>query len=163
MSSLGAKFKQLPFVAQAVITLVGVAAVAGVGVFVYKKLASIGQNKESREEAQAAGSELDQLLNTGIRPTFTDAEAQAKTNLLITAANGCDPWEQGATQIMAVVYSCKNAADWYLLNSKFGVRSWEGCPYGTESGSLTTLLTSELGSSQMSEVRRHLGQFGINF
>ena len=160
------KFRQLPLMAQGIIVLVGLAALTGIGVFVYNKLKQIGENKEDREEANLAKDELDQLLQTGQTPTFSEAEAQTKTNVLIAAANYCDPTESGAQQIMAVVYSIKNKADWYLLTSKFGTRTWADCsinPWGEVSGSLAKLLTDELGASQMAEVRRHLGQFQINF
>jgi hypothetical protein len=63
---------------------------------------------------------------------------------------------------MQVIYSIKNKADWYLLSSKFGVRTWDDCPYGSVSGSISVLFVEELDSGQMQEVRRHLGQFGIN-
>ena len=149
--------------AQGVIILIGLAALTGVGVFVYKKISKLGENKEDKEEANLAESALDQLLQTGQNPTFTELEAQTKTNILVNAANDCDPTGSGAQQIMAVIYSVKNKADWYLLNSKFGVRDWNDCFFGTVSGSITTLLTDELDSSQMAEVRRHLGQFQINF
>jgi hypothetical protein len=157
------KFRQLPLMAQGIIVLVGLAALTGVGVLVYNKIKSIGETREDKEEANLAEDALDQLLQTGQSPTFSDVEAQTKTNILISAATDCDPWGSGAQQIMAVIYSIKNKADWYLLSSKFGVRDWADCGFGEVNGSLSKLLTEELDSSQMAEVRRHLGQFQINF
>jgi hypothetical protein len=154
--------KQIPIQVKIIFALVGVAALAGIGFFVYKKLQKIGENKEDREEAKESENQLEQLGNQGINPTFSEAEAQSKTNTLVAAANDCDPWGQGAQQIMQVIYSIKNKADWYLLSSKFGVRTWDDCPYGSESGSISVLFVEELDSSQMQEVRRHLGQFGIS-
>jgi len=152
----------LPIQVKAILTLVGIAALVGVGFFVYKKLKKIGSEREDREEAQQSENELDVLLNQGVNPTFSDAEAQSKANILVAAANDCDLWGQGAQQIMQVIYSIKNRADWFLLSSKFGVRTWDDCPYGSESGSISVLLIEELDTGQMSEVRRHLGQFGIS-
>jgi hypothetical protein len=160
----GAAFQsgQVPIMVKAAVALVGVAALVGVGVFIYRKLKEIGGQRENREEAQGSENELDILLNQGIRPTISQAEAQTKTNILVAAANECDPWGQGAQQIMQVIYSLKNQADWFLLSSTFGVREWEDCPYGTIKGSLSVLLIEELDTSQMKEVRRHIGQFGIS-
>jgi len=157
------KFKQLPFQAQAIIVLVGLAALTGIGFLVYNKIKSIGETRDDKAESNLAKDELDQLLQTGQNPTFTEVEAQTKTNILINAANDCDPTGSGAQEIMAVIYSVRNKADWYLLSSKFGVRDWEDCFWGEVNGSISKLLTEELDSSQMAEVRRHLGQFQINF
>jgi hypothetical protein len=153
---------QVPIMVKAAVALVGVAALVGVGVFIYRKLKEIGGQRENREEAQDSSNELDILLNQGVQPTISQAEAQTKSNILVAAANDCDPWGQGAQQIMQVIYSLKNKADWFLLSSTFGVRSWDDCPYGSTNGSLSVLLVEELDTNQMTEVRRHIGQFGIS-
>lgn len=152
----------LPLPVKIGIGVVVVAALVGAGYFVYKQLKKIGENKDERQEANAAEQELQSLSNQGVKPTFTEAEAKSKATALTVAATDCDFWGQGATQIMAVIYSVKNKADWYLLSTTFGVRSWSDCGTGDISGSLTTLLIEELDSGQMTEVRRHLGQFGIS-
>jgi hypothetical protein len=118
--------------------------------------------KDERKESREAKNQLDNLAKQGIQPSFSNAEAEAKSNALLIAANDCDFWGTGATQIMNTIYSVKNQADWYLLSSTFGVRSWGDCGTGEVSGSLTTLILEELDTTQMTEARRHLGQFGIS-
>lgn len=144
------------------IALVCIAALAGVGYWVYKKISKLGENKEERQETNAAKQELQALSSQGIQPTFSEAEAKSKCNALIVAANDCDPVGTGATQIMAVVYSIQNKADWFLMSSAFGVRTWADCGFGEVNGSITTLFIEELNTTQMKEVRRHLGQFDIS-
>jgi hypothetical protein len=80
-------------------------------------------------------------------------------------ADGCDPWGQGAQVIMQRIYALQNEADYRSLVDAFGIRTWDECGYGTGdvTGSLTTLMISELNSSQLAEARRHLGQFGVTF
>ena len=154
---------KLPFQVKLVIALVGVAALTGVGIYVYKKLKSIGEDKDERKEGKEAEDELKNLENKGVLPTFTQAEAEAKCNALIVAANDCDFFGTGATEMMNTIYSVKNKADWFLLSSVFGVRSWDDCPTGEIRGSITTLFLEELDTSQMTEARRHLGQMQISF
>jgi hypothetical protein len=58
--------------------------------------------------------------------------------------------------------SLKNKADYLLVSSKFGTKTWKECGTGSETGSLTTLLVEELDSGQMSQVRQHLSSIGVN-
>jgi hypothetical protein len=152
---------RLPFQVKLVIALVGLAALTGVGIYVYQKLKKIGQNRDERQEGKAAKDELKELEDQGVKPTFTQAEAEAKCNALVTAATNCDMFGTGATEIMNIIYSVKNKADWFFLSSTFGVRNWTDC-FGGASGSLTTLILEELDTPQMAEVRRHLGQIPIS-
>lgn len=152
----------LPTFVKVGITLVGIAALAGIGFWVYKKISKLGENKDERQETNAAKDELQALSSQGVQPTFSEAEAKSKCNTLVTAANDCDLFGTGATQMMSVVYSIKNKADWFLMSSAFGVRTWADCGTGEVSGSITTLLIEELDTTQMKEVRRHLGQFDIS-
>ena len=154
-------FSQLPMWAKGTIAVVGVLVFVGVGYFIYKKVSRIGQNKDEKQEVGAAKDELENLKKQGITPTFTESDARGKANALQVAADGCDMFGTGATEIMNIIYSIKNAADWQLLKAIFGVRSWSDCLAGVQ-GSITTLLLEELDTTQMKEARRHLGQFGIS-
>lgn len=158
------KFKEMPLLVQGIIVLATSAIAIGGGILIYKKLKSKIDTKGNKEEGKQAGNQLEDLEKQGIKPTFSDADAQTKVNVLKEAANGCDPLGQGSQQIMAVIYSLKNQADFYLLSKTFGVQTWDDCGIGTGdvTGSLSTLLTSELDGTQMSEVRRHLGQFKVS-
>lgn len=158
------KFKNLPTSVQIVIGLVGLAALTGIGVFVYQKIKKLGENKDTKKEADTAKNTLQDLQKKGVNPTISAADAESACNLLQQSASGCDPTGTGATEIMRTIYSIKNAADWYLLVNTFGTRTWDDCgPMGDVTGSLTTLITDELDTTQITEARRHLSQFGITF
>ena len=129
------------------------------------KIKAVKKTADAKAETDAAADALAGAKNAGINPTFSQAEAETKCNAIVEAAAGCDAGEQGAQAIMGVIYSLQNEADWWLLLKTFGTRTWDDCGWGTGdvTGSLTTLLINELGANQVSEVRRHIGQFNVSF
>lgn len=162
---IAALYKKLPPIAQLIVVILILAILVYIGIEVKKLIEARVSSKGSREEVKENEARLQALAQQGVVPTITAAEATSKANAALTAADGCDPFEQGAQVIMQIIYSLQNEADYRLLLEKFGVRTWDQCGYwtGDVTGSFTTLMISELGSSQLAEARRHLGQFGVSF
>lgn len=157
-------WNSLPIWAKGVIAIATLVILVIVAISLVKAFRASRDIANQKAESDKAQQQLSTLASSGVYPTFTSADAEAKCNSLLEAAASCDAWEQGATVITGIIYGLQNAADWYLLNSTFGVRTWDDCGWwtGDVTGSLTTLLTNELGSGQMAEMRRHLGQFGVS-
>lgn len=157
-------WKSLPAWAKGTIAVVSLLAIGGIGFAIYRGVKKAIEKGKEGKESKEAKDELQEVQNQGIKPTFSDAEAQAKVSILVSAAGGCDTWGQGATQMIEVIKSLKNKADYYLLSSTFGTKTWDECGIwtGDVTGSLTTLLTEELDSGQMEEVRKHLSSIGVN-
>jgi uncharacterized membrane protein YebE (DUF533 family) len=157
-------WKSLPTWAKGTIAIVGVLAIGGVGFAIYKSVKKAVEKAKESKEGREAKDELRDAEKEGIKPTISEAESEAKVSALISAADECDPLGQGATQIIAVIKSLKNKADFYLVSSKFGTKTWDECGWGTGdiTGSITTLLTEELDSGQMRQVREHLSSIGVN-
>jgi hypothetical protein len=157
-------WKSLPTWAKGTIAILGVVAIGGVGFAIYKAVTKGIQKGKEGKEGREAKDELRDAEKEGIKPTISDAEAQAKVSSLVSSADECDPLGQGAAQIIAIVKSLKNKADYYLVSSKFGTETWDECGWGTGdvTGSLTTLFTEELDSGQMRQVREHLSSIGVN-
>lgn len=157
-------WKDLPVWAKGTIAIVGILAVGGIGFAVYKGIKKAIEKAKEGKEGKEAKDELQEAASQGIQPTISEAEAQAKVSQLVSAANECDIFGQGAVQIIAVIKSLKNKADYYLLSSAFGTKTWDECGIGTGdvTGSVATLLVEELDSGQMEEVRAHLSSIGVN-
>lgn len=155
-------WKDLPVWAKGTIAIVGILAVGGIGFAIFRGVKKAIEKGKEGKEGKEAKDELQEAANQGIQPTISEAEAQAKVATLVSAANDCDPFGQGATQIIATIKSLKNKADYYRLSSVFGTKTWDECGTGNVTGSVSTLLTEELDSGQMQEVRRHLSSIGVN-
>jgi hypothetical protein len=156
----------LPTWAKGTIAIVGVLAIGGVGFAIYKGVKKAIDKAKEGKEGKEAKDELVEAAKEGVQPTFSNAEAQAKVSSLLSAAAGCDPTGSGATQIIAIMKSLKNKADYYLLSTTFATKTWDNCswvsPFGDVTGSLATLLTEELDSGQMTKVRQHLSSIDVN-
>ena len=157
-------WKSLPTWAKGTIAIVGVLAIGGVGFAIYKGVKKAIEKAKEGKEGKEAKDELREAEKEGVKPTISEAEAESKVSSLVSAAAECDVLGQGATQIIAIVKSLKNKADYYLVSSKFGTKTWDECGWGTGdvTGSLTTLFTEELDSGQMREIREHLASIGVN-
>lgn len=158
-------FKSLPQWAKIALIAVLLVIVVIIGIWAKKLIELKLSQKNAKKEVESNNTRLNQLQNQGIIPTINQADFQAMANAIAQAADGCDPWGQGAQVIMQAIYSLQNEADYRSLVEAFDVRTWDECGYGTGdvTGSLTTLMISELKSSQLAEARRHLGQFGVTF
>lgn len=152
----------LPMWAKGTIAVVSVLAVGTIGYLIYRGIKKAVDKSRGAKEGKEAEDKLSDLANKNIKPTISEAEAQAKVSTLLAAANDCDPTGSGATQIIAVMKSLKNEADYYMLNSTFGNKTWAACGWGDTSGSLTTLLIEELDSGQMVTIRKHLSSLNVN-
>lgn len=158
-------FKSLPPWGRAVIAIIVIVVLILLFIWLRNFLSLRKSEKNSREEVTANENRLQQLNNQGVLPTINRADFESMANAIQQAADGCDPWGQGAQVIMQRIYSLQNEADYRSLVDAFGIRTWDACGYwtGDVTGSLTTLMISELNSSQLAEARRHLGQFGVTF
>ena len=155
-------FSQLPPWAKGTVIVLGIVVMGGIGFAIYKGFKNAIERGRENKEGKESKDELNDAIAEGVRPTISEAEATAKVSSLQSAANDCDFWGTGATEIIAIIKSLKNKADYYLLNSTFGSKTWAECGTGSVTGSLTTLLTEELDSGQLQEVRTHLSSIGVN-
>ena len=157
-------WKSLPTWAKGTIAVVSVLAIGGIGFAIYKGVKKAIEKAKGGKEGREAKDELEEAESQGISPTFSDAEAQSKVSLILSAADGCDPLDNGALEIVNTIKSLKNKADWYLLSSTFGTRTWDECGWGMGdvTGSLSYLLTSDLDTGEMQKVRQHLSSIGVN-
>ena len=155
-------FSQLPPWAKGTVVILGIVIIGGIGFGIYQAVKKGVQRGQEGKEGKEAKDELKDAIAEGVKPTISEAEAIAKVSSLQSAANDCDPWGTGASQIIATMKTLKNKSDYYLLNSTFGSKTWSECGTGTVTGSLTTLLTEELDSGQLQEVRTYLSSIGVN-
>jgi len=155
-------WKDLPTWAKGTIAIVGVLAIGGVGFAIFKGVKKAIEKAKEGKEGREAKDDLVEAQQEGIQPTISNSEAESKVSALVEAADNCDPTGSGATQIIAVIKTLKNKADYLLLTSKFGTKTWGDCFYGQVTGSLTTLLVAELDGGQMRTVREQLASIGVN-
>lgn len=155
---------------------VKVIVVAGLGLLGYSLYRSIKRRQEEADllkASQAANSELAQLANQGIRPTYTDSQFEAFCVKIDGAVAGCGTDEES---IYDVFRAMRNEADIRKLVSSFGVRYFTPCVYSDPvsysiwltnhqayPGDLASFLATDLSTGDIREINDILKGNGIEY
>jgi len=140
------------------------------GFFLYRKIKkSSGANKEEKE----VGGELNQLIESGIKPTLSPTEATSIVEGLYHSMNGYNPATREDTHIpnfKKYFYRIKNKADLFLVIQKWdakensSLRDWIVKEYESpkDGGSITSGIyaTMELPKDV---ANNHLKYQGIDY
>lgn len=149
---------------------------AGLGLLGYGIYRSIKRKQDEADAlraAQAANQELQQLQNQGIVPSYNESQFEVFVNSLVQAMTGCGTDENA---IYPVFEAMQNEADIRKLMVVFGVRYYQPCAatspisyavwqvndkaYG---GDLSTWLSYDLSSGEISYINSILRERGINY
>lgn len=157
----------------AAVKVIAVGGLALAGWLVYRAIKRKQDEKAASQAAQAAASELANLANQGVTPTYSDSQFQSFCDTLVQAMNGCGTNEDSIYQIFGYM---QNEADIRKLITTFGVRYIEPCwisesdayavwlfndkAYGGELGSW---LNFDLRASEIAKVNSILKGNGINY
>lgn len=155
---------------------VKVIVVAGLGLLGYSIYRSIKRKQEERDllkAAQAANSELAQLANQGIHPSYTDSQFEQFCVKIDGAVAGCGTDEEA---IYDVFRAMRNEADIRKLVSIFGVRYFTPCVYSDPvsysiwlanhqayPGDLASFLSTDLSTGDINEINSILRGNGIEY
>jgi len=162
MSFVKSSYMNLPPVTRGLITVVGVGIVAYVGYKIYKNIKDtaggvISQDKGNKQEDIGWSAEADKLNeNPATRAKISPAQASGFANSLHAAMDGYGTDED---TIYSVFRKLKNAGDFALVMSAYGVRTISSGAWNPEpnfKGTLIGALTSELDSTEKSKVNKIL-------
>lgn len=142
-----------------------IAAGVGLGAFVLIRN-MVKKRKADKSATQAAKDELQETVAKGITPTISDTVAANLSASLYEAmaSTGTDE-----TKIRSVFQKLGNAADWGLVNTKFGVRDYgmTGEPLyswmPSQPKNLHQWLQSECSASLMGEIDKKLEAWGLSY
>lgn len=149
---------------------------AGVGLLGYSIYRGIKRRQEERDllqAAQAANSELGQLANQGVHPSYSDSQFEQFCVKIDGAVAGCGTDEEA---IFDVFRAMRNEADIRKLVSTFGVRYLTPCEYSDPvsytiwlvnrqayPGDLASFLATDLSSGDIREINEILRGNGIEY
>lgn len=151
---------------------VGVAAIF-IGYSIYKNNQRKKDEEKARAAADLAATELQQLAQQGVKPTYQDSQFQVFVDQLVQAMSDCGTDED---MIMNVFRSMKNDADIRKLISQFGVQYYQPCSFTDPiaatiyqfnnrayGGALSTWLSYDLSASDITKINQLLQSKGINY
>lgn len=160
-SKVKSLWAEIPGWAKGVIIIIIIIAVLFIGYKIYKKATDfqLGSEKEDVKDTQ---QELNSLIQSGQKPTYSQAQFSQWANTLRNSFDGCGTdnkvWKN-------IFNSMKNKADVLALIATYGVRTFDACgPWtGDETLGLVAALNSELSESEISEINTILSKKNINF
>jgi hypothetical protein len=164
-------YSELPSWAKGVVVVGGLTVTYLAVTSVLRKLKEAKNKKESLSEINASSSELQDEINKGKRPTLPKTTLEAMANAIVSASNDCGTDEK---KIYAQFDKVANQADILSLVQTFGLRKKVRCPFSddpresffsadTPPMSLSSMLNSELDTTQMQTLNNKLASKGINY
>lgn len=157
----------------AAVKVIVVAAVGLLGYSIYRKFKRDEDEREALRGAVAAQSELNELANQGIHPSYDDSQFLVFVSALTDAMNGCGTDEE---TIYSVFENMQNEADVRKLITMFGLQYYEPCAiesplsfalwqfnskaYG---GDLSTWLHYDLSAGDIDKINEILEGNGITY
>jgi len=164
-------YKELPQWAKGVVIVGGLLAIGLTIRGVIKRIRSKADLEKDLKQSKFADKELQDLINSGIKPTLSDSEVQGIIEGLVEAMNGCGTDE-------AMIYSkfkqLNNEADVKKLISMWGVQYYRPCEasspisysrwlfnYKAYGGDISAWLGYDLTKSEVENINKILGSKGI--
>jgi len=127
--------------------------------------------EDALQESNDANNELQQLQQSGIRPTMSNSEFQSIISGLVIAMNGCGTDEDA---VYNEISKLKNEADVKQLINMWGVQYYEPCAASqpisytrwmwndkTFGGSISAWLNYDLSTSEINKINVMLQSKGI--
>lgn len=145
------------------ITLVGGLLIAAGVVYAVYRIQKKTETRNSLEQAQAAGSELDKLLRTGkTKVSYNGSQFEGFSDTLRQAFNGCGTDELA---IYRVFEQMRTYGDVLQLIATYGARKYDGCnwegDFTDKEYSLTRALADEMDNTERAKINQILKDNGI--
>jgi hypothetical protein len=155
------------------VKIIAVAGVALLGYSLYRRFRTSQDIKEANQAAALATSELQQLAQQGVTPSYSLSQFENFSQTIVTAIDGCGTDEDA---IYSVFGQMNNEADIRQLVATFGVRYTQPCAASSPisytiwlandkafGGPLGVFLRFDLSDSEISHVNSILRTRGINY
>jgi hypothetical protein len=139
-------YSELPTWAKGTVAVVAVGSLVLLGIAIRNAIKTGKGNKEDKEFGKETQEELDLLLNQGVQPTLSDAQATSLANLVESSLSGCELSGTEEQVVKSILAGVQNQADWVKLQNVYGIRTTDNCGYwtGDTKEDLKGILTSNL-------------------
>ena len=164
-------YEGLPGWARGVVVVGGLTVTYLAVTSILKSIKAKKLEQQSQSEINQAGAELNAQINSGKGPTIQRSQAEAMSNAIVIASNGCGTDNK---TIYAQFDKVNNQADILLLVDVFGLRKKERCPFtddpresfwssSTPPMSLSAMINSEMSSTEIATLNNKLATKGITY
>lgn len=169
-------YKELPPWAKGVVVIGGAAIVGLVAISVMRKVRGAADLAKAKRQLRSASTDLKALEQTGLRGSFPKSQYDAWASQLATQFGGCDasatfystslPFASDSFILLAkIVKQMKNDADWLMLVTSYGVKTYDQCGIGNGdfTGDLYAAIADELTTKETAELNKLLQERKISY
>lgn len=157
-------YKELPPWAKGIIFI---GALGAIYIFSSQTVAQIKKQaaeKEANKSVEDASAELKLLIKSGINPTFSKSQADSWSDQIVKQFLGADLFLQSGSLVKRLFLNLKNDADFLLLKTSFGIRTYKDALFGeVKNVTLEAALQDELANGTLQDINKQLTKQGITY
>lgn len=168
-------YEDLPSWARGIVIVGGLAITYIIGTNIVKMVKAASASADNQAKQNQIQSDLNNLGNQGVLPTFDDSQYNAWADSIEGALQGCDYsvsvaafgiLTNSGTAVWNVLSQLKNDADFLKLSKAYGssrtlVKHFY-CGYANDvTGSFSATLTRVLNPQELAKINQYLGDNGL--
>lgn len=157
-------YKELPAWAKGVVVVGGLTVTYIFVSQILKRIKQQASEKQSQQAIESAKDELQQLRNSGIKPTLTKGQTDAMADTILNQFKGADLALQSYSVTAREFNKLKNDADFLMLKTSWGVRTYPDALWGNVSNvTLEAAIQNELFNTSIDKLNEILTKKGIKY
>jgi hypothetical protein len=157
-------YTELPAWAKGVVVVGGLAVTYIFVSQIISRIKKQASDKENRQAVESAKDDLQDLNKRGVKPTLTKAQTDSMADAILNQYKNADLFLQSYTVTERQFNKLKNDADYLMLKTSWGVRTYPDAFFGSVSNvTLEAAIQNELFNSSISKLNTILTKKGINY
>lgn len=157
-------YTELPSWAKGIVVVGGIAIIYFATKQTIARLRKQSESKDAQNSVNEAKNELEKLKNSGVNPTITKSQADAYAEKIVKQFKGADLLLGSYDVVNQIFKDLKNDADYLLLKSSFGVRTYDDAFLGqVKNVTLESAIQDELTQMRINDLNKTLSKQGITY
>jgi hypothetical protein len=175
-------YTELPSWAKGIVVVGTLGVVYFVGKGILDKIKANAQVAKQMETINTQTDEINQMQQSGVKPTFSDSQYKSWADGIANQFSGCDAipkvplvpakflgfitnWSGSGAYFVNIISKFKNDLDFLKLSQAYGIRTYDQCGWGTGdvTGTLAQAIADELDDNEVTAINKVLSTSGIKY
>lgn len=157
-------YTELPAWAKGVVVVGGLAVTYIFVSQIISRIKKQASDKDNRQAVESAKDDLQELRKNGIKPTLSKAQTDAMADAILNQYKNADLLLQSYSVTERQFNMLKNDADFLMLKTSWGVRTYPDAFLGSVSNvTLEAAIQNELFNSSITKLNAILAKKGIKY
>ena len=157
-------YKELPAWAKGVVVVGGLAVTYIFVSQIISRIKKQASDKQNKQAVESAKDDLQELRKNGIKPTLSKAQTDSMADAILNQYKNADVLLQSYSVTEREFNKLKNDADFLMLKTSWGVRTYPDAFFGSVSNvTLEAAIQNELFNSSIDKLNAILSKKGIKY